>query len=124
MNKLTIEPTKSTPWVYFDPDTGLIEMKGVSSPENSLGFYQKILHGLDDFVLKEDKGLVANLAFLYFNTSSSKCLFEVMKRFNRIKESGREITVNWYYETDDDDIREVGEDFSDILQLRFNFIQI
>ena len=124
MEKVFIEPTRTTPLVKFDPEEGLLEMKGRSSPENSIQFYQKILDSLDEFAQTGGDSITANMAFEYFNTSSSKCLFDVFKRLNKVAETGREITINWYFEEGDDDMMEAGEDYSDLLDLDFNFYEI
>ncbi len=123
MNKFYLEPTKITPMVVLDHQNGIIELKGVSSPENSTGFYYQVLQQLDEYLEKEPKSLTANLSFLYFNTSSSKCLFDLLKKCTKLKHSGAELTINWYYDEMDDDMKEVGEDFSDILNVPFNFIE-
>ena len=102
MEKIFLEPTKVTPLVNFDPNAGVLELKGRSSPENSIQFYAKIIEGLDEFVNSGDGEFTANFAFEYFNTSSSKCLFDVFKRLSKIEASGKSLTINWYYEEDDD----------------------
>lgn len=124
MEKVFIEPTRTTPLVNFDPDEGLLEMKGRSSPENSIQFYQKVLDNLEEFARTGGEEFTANIAFEYFNTSSSKCLFDVFKRLSKIEDSGKRITINWYYEEGDDDMMEAGEDYSDLLDLNFNFFEI
>ena len=73
---------------------------------------------------QEESKFTANIAFEYFNTSSSKCLFDVFKRLSKIEDSGKTITINWYYEEGDDDMMEAGEDYSDLLDLDFNFREI
>ncbi len=124
MEKVHIEPTRTTPLIRFDPDEGILEMKGRSSPENSIQFYQVVLDSLDRFARAGGDNFTANIAFEYFNTSTSKCLFDIFKRINKIGNSGKETTINWYYEEGDDDMMEAGEDYSDILELDFNFIEI
>ena len=124
MEKIFIEPTRVTPLVNFDPEEGLLEIKGRSSPENSILFYQKIIDGLDEFVESGKSEFTASFSFEYFNTSSSKCLFDVFKRLSRIEESGISLIINWYYEEDDEDMMEAGEDYADLLDLEFNFLEI
>ncbi|HHP7241174.1 MAG TPA: DUF1987 domain-containing protein [Cyclobacteriaceae bacterium] len=122
MEKIFIEPTKVTPLINFDPDEGLLELKGRSSPENAVQFYSKLLDNLDKYDSKDS--LVANIAFEYFNTSSSKCLFDVFKRLSKLSDEGKDIVINWYYEEGDDDMMEAGEDYSDLLDLDFNFMEL
>lgn len=124
MEKIFIEPTRVTPLVNFDPDEGLLEIKGRSSPENSILFYQKIIDNLDEYAQSDRSEFQANFSFEYFNTSSSKCLFDLFKRLSRIDESGKDLIINWYYEEDDEDMMEAGEDYADLLDLEFNFLEI
>lgn len=124
MEKIFIEPSRVTPLINFDPDEGILEMRGRSSPENAIQFYQKIIQNLDLYAVSDQGDFTANFAFEYFNTSSSKCLFDVFKRLVRIKDSGKDLVVNWFYEEDDEDMMEAGEDYSDLLDLEFNFIEI
>ncbi|MFK7952088.1 MAG: DUF1987 domain-containing protein, partial [Ekhidna sp.] len=66
--------------------------------------------------------LTANFAFEYFNTSSSKCLFDLLKRLARYKTQGADVIINWFYEEEDEDMKEAGEDYEDILGVGFNYI--
>jgi len=124
MEKIFVEPSRVTPLISFDPEEGILEMRGRSSPENAIQFYQKVIENLALYAEIGQGAFTANFAFEYFNTSSSKCLFDVFKRLVRIRESGKELTVNWFYEEDDEDMMEAGEDYSDLLDLEFNFIEI
>ena len=125
MEKIFIEPTRVTPLINFDPDAGLLEIKGRSSPENSVQFYQNLIEALTNYANEDDSaGLTANIAFEYFNTSSSKCLFDVFKKMTKIEEAGKDLVINWFYEEDDEDMMEAGEDYSDLLDLGFNFLEI
>jgi hypothetical protein len=124
MEPILLEPTRITPLINFDPNQGILELKGRSSPENSIVFYQRLIDALDDFIQSESGELVANFAFEYFNTSSSKCLFDVFKRLSKFSDEGKSLTINWFYEEDDEDMMEAGEDYCDLLDLDFNFIEI
>jgi len=124
MENILIEPSRVTPLIKFDPDEGVLEMRGRSSPENAIQFYQKVIENLAQFAENGGESFTANFAFEYFNTSSSKCLFDIFKRIANIKKSGRDIHINWFYEEDDEDMMEAGEDYSDLLDLEFNFIEI
>ena len=87
-------------------------------------FYQKIIENLDEFAESDQEEFTANFSFEYFNTSSSKCLFDVFKRLSRIEESGKELIINWYYEEDDEDMLEAGEDYQAIIDLPVNMIEV
>ena len=124
LERIFLEPSRITPLINFDPDEGMLEMRGRSSPENAIQFYQEIIETLDNYVDKGSGGFTASFAFEYFNTSSSKCLFDMFKRMVKIRDSGKDLIINWFYEEFDEDMMEAGEDYSDLLDLEFNFIEI
>jgi len=121
---MTIEPTRITPYVQLNAKDGILEFKGRSSPSASLEFYYPILSSIDKAFVNGTSSLTANFAFEYFNTSSSKCLFDILKRLAQFKNQGMDVQVNWYYEEYDDDMKETGEDYEDVLGLAFNYISV
>lgn len=123
MEKLIVRPTRITPLIYFDPNRGLLELRGKSSPENSIQFYSQLIHDLEEFGRSGKQNLIANFKFEYFNTSSSKCLFDIFRKLNIVKESGFDLSINWYYEEDDEDMLEAGEDYADLLGIEFNYVE-
>ena len=116
-----IEPTRNTPFVNLNPDAGIFELKGISSPENSLDFYNPIFEAVDQY---SSESLEVNMALEYFNTSSSKCIYQLFKSIKKLNTSGTKVVVNWIYDEEDEDMREVGEDYSDILDLDMNYMAL
>lgn len=123
MEKLIVRPTRITPLIYFDPNRGLLELRGKSSPENSIQFYSQLIGDLEEFGRNCTQNLIANFKFEYFNTSSSKCLFDIFRKLNLVKEKGFKLSINWYYEEDDEDMLEAGEDYADLLGIEFNYVE-
>ena len=122
MENLRLEATSVTPFVFFDTDIGVLELKGRSSPDNSLGFYSPIIQYIDNYLKGPVDSLKINVNLEYFNTSSLKCIFQMLKKLTDINENGAELVVNWFYEEEDEDMLETGEDIADLLDLDFNFI--
>ncbi len=123
--KLEIEATNKSPYVMFDPEKGLLEIKGRSIPENSVEFYNPLMKLLDEFAHNPSASKTqVNIHLEYFNTSSSKCLLDIFKKLESINEKGSEVIVNWHFEEDDEDMQEAGEDYQAITNLKFNMIQV
>jgi len=60
----------------------------------------------------------------YFNTSSSKCLLELFKRIEVLSRKKINVKVLWYYETADEDMKELGEDFKEIIEVPVELIAV
>lgn len=122
MEKLVLEPSNLTPSISFDADSGVLELKGRSIPENSLEFYQPVYEWLDKYVESPQDKTIVNIQFDYFNTSSSKCILDILKRIDKIDELGKDVLIKWYYDENDEDMMEAGEDYSDLLDAPFEII--
>lgn len=124
MESLSIEGTAKTPTIKFDADLGLIEIKGRSIPENSIEFYKPLVDWLDKYSKVAKPLTKVNVQLEYFNTSSSKCILDVFKKLEGIHKSNNEVIINWYYEEDDEDMLEAGEDYESIIRVPFKMIEV
>jgi hypothetical protein len=119
MERIHINKTKVSPEVILDPNTGYVEICGESYPENSLNFYRPVVDWLKKTV--EDKREIEfNFKLDYFNTSSSKCILDILGILEKYNQEGGKVIVNWYY--NDDDMLEAGEDFLSDLNLPYKLI--
>ena len=124
MESISIEGTPKTPTVNFDAGTGIVEIKGRSIPENSIEFYRPLVEWLDSYSNEPQNLTTVNIQLEYFNTSSSKCILDVFKKLEAIKKSRNEVIINWYYEEDDEDMLEAGEDYESIIRIPFKMIEV
>lgn len=124
MELINIEGTPKTPTVTMNPSSGVIEIKGRSIPENSIEFYKPIVDWLDEYAGGPASKTVVNMQLEYFNTSSSKCILDVFKKLEVLKKNQNDVIINWYYEEDDEDMLEAGEDYESIIKVPFKMIQI
>lgn len=124
MEKLIIEGSSKTPTVNFDADSGKLVLKGRSIPENSIEFYKPMVDWLEEYMDNAAELTEVNIELEYFNTSSSKCLLDVFKKLEAVYKAGNEVKINWYYEEDDEDMLEAGEDYHSIIKIPFNMIEM
>jgi hypothetical protein len=124
MESLSIEGTAKTPTIKFDAELGLIEIKGRSIPENSIEFYKPLVDWLEKYSKSAKPLTKVNVQLEYFNTSSSKCILDVFKKLEGIHKSNNEVIINWYYEEDDEDMLEAGEDYESIIRVPFKMIEV
>ncbi|MEQ9425348.1 MAG: DUF1987 domain-containing protein [Cyclobacteriaceae bacterium] len=121
---LIIAPSRNTPYIRIDSEIGLIRIEGKSSPENATSFYFPLIDRIKSIFSENNEDISVEVALHYFNTSSSKCLFNLFKALNELENEIRNVSVSWIYEDYDEDMREAGEDYEDIFNLRFNYIEI
>lgn len=124
MENLIIEGTPKTPSVQFSRETGILELKGRSIPENSIEFYKPINEWLENYGSNPQATTVVDIKLEYFNTSSSKCILDFLKALEAINGKGTSIKVNWYFEEDDEDMEEAGEDYQAIIELPFTMVEV
>jgi len=121
MQNLKQEGSAKTPLVEFNTNGELL-LKGRSIPENSIEFYKPLLEWIESYSESPNSSTVLNVQLEYFNTSSSKCILDVFKKLESV--SGSEVSVKWYYEEDDEDMLEAGEDYEAIIDLPFEMIEV
>ena len=124
MESISIDGTAKTPTVKFNAESGVLEIKGRSIPENSIEFYKPMVEWLDQYANNAQENTVVNIQLEYFNTSSSKCILDVFKKLENINKGKSEVLINWYYEEDDEDMLEAGEDYESIIRVPFKMIEI
>lgn len=124
MEPISIEGSPKTPTVKFDAKEGIIEIKGRSIPENSIEFYKPLVDWLEEYKKDPLPVTKVNIQLEYFNTSSSKCILDVFKKLEAIHKAKHDVEVNWYYEEDDEDMLEAGEDYESIIRIPFKMIEI
>jgi len=124
MENIIIEGTPKTPTVNFNYEKGLIEIKGRSIPENSIEFYKSMVDWLEKYAEKPQKKTEVNIQLEYFNTSSSKCILDVFKKIETIYKADNEVIINWFYEEDDEDMLEAGEDYQSIIRVPFKMVEL
>lgn len=129
MKALSIIPTDTTPKIFFDPENNNFEISGHSRPEDVRTFYRPVLKWIKEFAIelssiaeKPSEPLSFNFIMEYFNSSSAKFLLDVIVEINKIHNNGNDVHINWRYEEGDDDMREVGEDLSDMVDFTFKYI--
>lgn len=118
MTDLKIAKTISTPTVILDKTNGKFLFQGRSIPEDAVDFYKPILNWFRDYALTPNPQTCVEFRLEYFNTSSSKLILDLMLKLKNI--SG--VSIIWYYTEDDDDMKEAGEEYSELVNFPFDIV--
>ncbi len=123
MDTLIIDSSPKTPKVVFDAEIGELLFEGRSIPENSLEFYIPLMEWLEAYSQEIKTDITVQMKLEYFNTSSSKCILDFLRKLETISNRGNNVSVNWYFEEDDEDMMEAGEDYNAIVGLPFVLVE-
>lgn len=124
MENLNLVASPKTPLVNFNCADGVLELRGRSIPENSIEFYQPLNDWIDSYASNPCQNTLIEVKLEYFNTSSSKCILDLFKKLEKLNGQSTEVSVNWYYEVEDEDMEEAGEDYQAIVRLPFKMIEV
>lgn len=122
MEALRIQETHKTPEVLFDPKNEVFEIKGKSIPDDAELFFESILSWIEDYVSNPNENTIIKIDLEYFNISSSKRILFMFYKLNELKEKGKNIKIIWYYNEEDEDMFEVGQDYAFMVKIPFDFV--
>jgi hypothetical protein len=117
MENIEIQPTATTPKISFRPGDGFFEISGKSLPENSYDFFQPLLEYVEAYAENPVESTKVVFRLQYFNTASTSHFLRIIKKFEKIHAAGKSVEVQWFYDEDDEDMKEAGEDFKILLKL-------
>ncbi len=122
MERLYLEPTLTTPKVFFDKESGEFLIQGKSLPEDVKSFYAPIISWIDDYIKNPNTKTCVEFDFEYFNTASSKMLLILMNRLNELYKKGYEVEITWKYPQLDTELEEAGEELDELISIPFKLV--
>lgn len=123
VDKLRILPTKCTPEVNLSPD-GMIIIRGRSMVSDLTDFFKQIDEWIDKYICNPAEITCVDFHLEYLPTSNFKFYISLLNKVISIQLQNKKFIINWFYDEDDEDILEKGENISTILNIPFNFIAI
>ena len=112
ISKLYIPESRNTPEIDFDPDEGVLILKGKSTPENATKIYEPVLDWIKEYIKNPVEKTYLHFNLSYFNTASSIWMARMVKTLSKIDDRDKLLTINLYFhvedydEMDDEDIQE------------------
>jgi hypothetical protein len=123
MEPFIINKTDDTPAIHLDKASGKFEFSGKSLPEDVSTFYAPVFEWISAYGEDANDASAFVFKMTYFNTASSKIILDILMRLEDLHNDGKNITVEWHYEEDDEDMQEAGEEYSEIVEVPFKFIE-
>ncbi len=122
MDNLILAKTKSTLGVNFNASSGECVLEGSSFPENTSDFFKPVTDWLIKYMLEVTGKVTLNLKFDYLNSSSIKFISDIADRLQSYHNAGAEVELKWYYDENDEDILEMGQELKEDINFPFNLI--
>lgn len=129
MDSIRIGKGDTTPLLDFNIESKEFLLEGECRPENVLTFFEPVMKWLDRYVelttaQKSGGKLDFHFKLEYYNSSSSKFIFNIFKRLKIIQDTGVKVTMFWFYDVLDEDLLECGQEYEKILGLNFEYIAL
>ena len=113
----------ANPFVRLDPN-GKITITGNSIPIKAIDVYPPIIKWVEQYVNDPAEVTVVDIQLKNINGASKKYLVILLRQVTYVSFKNKKFLINWYYENNDKDILQIGEEFSAVLDIPFNFISI
>lgn len=105
------EANEDSPSILFDGDKGYLEIKGKSLPEDANVCYNQLHQMVKEYVKTPQPNTYINFRMEYLNSSSTKKILEIITLFEPLPNRGHRVEIKWFYNADDEDMLEEGEEF-------------
>ena len=119
MNKLLIPSTFKTPEIKFDHGSGILNISGRVFPENPTSYFEPIITWMAEYIKSPQAETTLVFSLSYFNSSANEYLFRCCKMVEEIFQRGQIAKIVWEYESDDEDMQQMGEDYKELLKINF-----
>lgn len=120
MSVLEIPAKEAAPYVRFDEENATLQIKGKSYDDDVVMLFTMLRSKVKAYGDKKPEKLNVTIYLKYFNTSSSKCLFDLLTELKNIEDNGTELKMVWNFVEGDEEMGEEIEDFRDSLDMEFD----
>ena len=114
MDNITLKSSPDTPYfpeVNFDADTGVCEISGESYMEETYKFYLPLVNWIKEYIKNTNNKIELVIKLIYLNTSSTKCILDMLEVLKEYQDKEGDVKVIWYYDIEDPDMVNEVEDF-------------
>ena len=122
INNLHIKSGKNTPEAIGDVKSNKLTINGNCYPEDIKLFYKPVISWIEN-ISKNSNKICVDCQFYYISSSSVISTLKLLQLTESLFDKVN-IVFNWRYEIGDEDIKKIGQDFSNILENNLNIIEV
>lgn len=116
----TIHQTRTTP--FAELRDGYLVIRGKSVPFNYPEIYDTIQDRMSLYMNKPEKTTRIDICLSAINAVSKRSIISTFQLFEKMNKQGINILINWYYQSDDEDVYEMGEICKSIFDLNIRML--
>jgi hypothetical protein len=122
MQNIYIKATNDSPEIDFKFSENQLSISGEAFPEDANKFFYPIFMGLIEYLKTPGtEPIQFNFKLTYFNSASTKMLFNIFELLNDHSAKQQAVILNWFYDEDDDNIKDFGDEIAEEFpSLEFN----
>ena len=120
MNPLIKTSTKCTPFINIDYDEASIKIIGKSINANPSEFYEGLSQKLNKIQNTNKDAITITFKIDVLDINSGHYLLDFVRKVKALCQ-GKKLKVNWFYDKNNEVMREIGEDYESILDINFNY---
>jgi sugar/nucleoside kinase (ribokinase family) len=81
-----------------------------------------VLAWVADLLALDDRPFRAELRLTYLNTSSIKCMMDLLDAMEEAHLAGRKVSLTWHYDPENDRALDLAEEFREDLSMPFHIV--
>jgi hypothetical protein len=117
-----IQKTKTTPSAMIND--GYMKISGKAFPIEEQSFFGVINKQLDRYLREPANKTSVDISLTHVNAGSKKQLVNLLGQLDGLCRLGFKVEVNWYYESDNEDVKEFGEIIDTMFNVQINLIAL
>jgi hypothetical protein len=114
---------KSRPIIEFNEELNSVRFEGIFIIKSYWKEEDLLIDRVKDFISKR-KTVLLEFSLFYLDSVSRKIFFEMFVELKDLLLKIDDLTIKWYYESEDETIYELGDVLTNFLGIPFEFINI
>jgi len=91
----------------------------LSIPEDANKFYEPVLDWLNEYAENPHNETKVIFKIFYYNSSSIVHFTKIFRILQKLFDRNHKVSLEWYYNKDDENVKEDGEEFKKIFSFPF-----
>ena len=120
---LIIPATTKSPEISMSA-TGTIRISGRCIPYEPDEFFAPLFEWTEEYCREPAEETVIEASLEYINGTNQGKLFRLLTKLKEVTSTGRKMAINFTYEADDDQMRDLGLYWADMLKIPVNMISV